>query len=249
MPPDFQGAFLINPSGHLKTETQFKATGRAAYPAAVKLGCKQNRVAEMTAKYSNPWVFLGSTTVFENPWIRVEEHDVTNPSGGRNLYGKVHFKNQAVGVVPIDQDGNTWLVGQYRYPLNQYSWEIPEGGSPVDEDITESAARELAEETGLTAGRLELFLELHTTNSVSDEEGYVFVATDLTPGPTAFDETEDITVRKLPLAEAIRMAADGEITDAISLAALFKLAALGYPEQLSAIGENARRSHRIVAGK
>ncbi|MGV6815956.1 MAG: NUDIX domain-containing protein [Thiotrichales bacterium] len=186
----------------------------------------------MTEIPSNPWIYRSSTIIFENPWIRVEEHDVTNPSGGKNLYGKVHFKNQAVGVIPIDNEGNTWLVGQHRYPLNQYSWEIPEGGSPAGEDVVESAARELAEETGLRAGRLELFLHLHTTNSVADEEGYVFIATDLTPGATAFDETEDITVRKLPLKTAIQMAFDGEITDAISLAALFKAAALGYPDTL-----------------
>lgn len=183
----------------------------------------------MSAKYPNPWVFRSSTTVFENPWIRVEEHDVTNPSGGNNIYGKVHFKNQAVGVIPIDEEGNTWLVGQYRYPLDLYSWEIPEGGSPAGENIVESASRELAEETGLIADRLELFMELHTTNSVTDEEGYVFIATGLRHGPTSFEETEDITVRKLPLAQAIQMAVDGEITDAISLAGLLKLAVVGHP--------------------
>ncbi len=181
----------------------------------------------MTAP-KNPWVCLSRRTVFDNPWIRVEEHRVINPAGNENLYGKVCFINQAVGIVPLDDEGNTWLVGQHRYTLDAYSWEIPEGGSPPGEDPLATAHRELEEETGLKAGRMELLMRLHLSNSVTDEEGFVYVARDLSPGECAFDETEDITVRKLPLEAAISMVESGEITDSMSVAALLRLARISH---------------------
>ncbi len=172
----------------------------------------------------NPWRTLSRRTIYENPWLRLEEHDVINPGGGRNRYGKVCFRNQAVGVIPLGPDGETWLVGQYRYCLDAWSWEIPEGGSPEGEAPEETARRELREETGLVAARIDPLLHLHLSNSVTDEEGFVFVARDLRQGETAFDETEDITVRRLPLEEAVAMALRGEITDAMSVAGLLRLA-------------------------
>jgi 8-oxo-dGTP pyrophosphatase MutT (NUDIX family) len=171
----------------------------------------------------NPWQLLDTKLQYDNPWIRVEEDIVINPAGGRGIYGRVHFKNVAVGVIPIDQNGNTWLVGQYRYPLKEYSWEIPEGGCPEGEKELEAAKRELKEETGLIAGQWEEFLKIHTSNSVSDERGIVFLAKDLTQGETQSEETEDLRVRKLPLTEAFQMVIDGKITDSISMAALLKL--------------------------
>jgi 8-oxo-dGTP pyrophosphatase MutT (NUDIX family) len=173
---------------------------------------------------SNPWKRIRSREIYDNPWIRIDEDQVINPGGGVSLYGRIHFKNQAVGIVPLDQDGNTWLVGQYRYVPDAYFWEIPMGGSPRGEDLWETARRELKEETGLLANKLTEFMRLHTSNSVTDEEGYVFLAEDLIEGETEFEETEAITVRKLSLNEAVRMVLDGEITDAISAAALLKLA-------------------------
>ena len=177
----------------------------------------------MPAPY-NPWKTLGIKSIYENPWLRLEEHDVINPAGGKNLYGKICFLNQAVGVIPLDEAGNTWLVGQYRYTLDDYSWEIPEGGSPLGEDPIETARRELREETGLLAQDIQLLLNLHTSNSVTDEEGFIYLAKGLELGETEHEDTEDITVRKLPLEEAINMAIKGEKTRAILLAGLYRLA-------------------------
>ncbi|MBK6264671.1 NUDIX hydrolase [Marivirga sp. S37H4] len=171
----------------------------------------------------NPWKKISSEIKYENPWIKVEEDQVINPSGGESIYGRVHFKNIAIGIIPIDEDGNTWLVGQYRYPLNEYSWEIPEGGSPEGEDLLATAKRELKEETGLTASHWEQFMRIHTSNSVSDEVGYVFLARGLTEGETEFEETEELKIKKLPLQEALEMVMRGEISDSISMAALLKL--------------------------
>ncbi len=169
------------------------------------------------------WKTLDSRTVYDNPWITVFEDQVVNPGGGRNIYGRIHFKNKAVAIIALDGKGNTWLVGQDRYTLGHRSWELPMGGAPADEDPLAAAKRELKEETGLSAARWREVMRLHTSNSITDETGIVYVAEDLTDGETAFEETESIEVRKLPLAEAMDMAARGDITDAISVAALMSL--------------------------
>ncbi|MDH4048866.1 MAG: NUDIX hydrolase [Gammaproteobacteria bacterium] len=170
-----------------------------------------------------PWKKHSSREIYDNPWISVTEDHVSNPGGGENQYGVVHFKNVAVAIVPLDDAGNTWLVGQERYTLGQYSWELPMGGAPRDEQPIEAARRELKEETGLTASSWTELMRLHTSNSITDEQGIVYVATDLQEGAPDFDETEDIEIRKLPLGDAIAMAMRGEITDAISVAALLRL--------------------------
>ena len=170
----------------------------------------------------NPWRTLGSEVKYHNPWISVREDQVLNPGGGRGIYGVVSMKNKAIGIIPLDADGNTWLVGQYRYALNEYSWEIPMGGGPVELDILQSAQRELREETGLTAARWTRIARLHTSNSVTDEEGFVFLAEDLTMGEVEPEETEDLRLWKLPLAEAVRMVMDDRITDGVSVAGLLK---------------------------
>lgn len=170
----------------------------------------------------NPWKKLTEKTVFDNPWIRVETHDVVNPGGGKSIYGKVHFKALAIGILPIDQEGNTWLVGQWRYTLNEYSWEIPMGGGDLAIDPVESAKRELKEETGLSANQWSELLKLHTSNSVTNEVGYAYLAQDLTEGETAFEETEDLEVRKLPFWQAHEMVMSGHITDSLSVATILK---------------------------
>ncbi len=170
------------------------------------------------------WQKHSSRIVYENPWMVVREDAVTNPGGGSNLYGHVQFKNVAVAVLPIDGDGCTRLVGQTRYTLDQYSWELPMGGAPLAEDPQAAARRELREETGLAASCWRELMRLHLSNSITDELGIVYVATDLAEGDAALEETEDIVVRKLPLDEAIDMAVAGEITDAMSAAALFRIA-------------------------
>ena len=172
----------------------------------------------------NPWQTRSVRNVYDNPWIRLEEHRVIRPAGGPGIYGKVCFKSQAVGIIPLDEQGNTWLVGQHRYTLDAWSWEIPMGGSPLDEDCLQTARRELQEETGLRAQTLTPILHLHTSNSITDEEAFVYLAQQLREGDTAFEDTEDIEVKKLPLDDAVAMAQDGRITDAISVAGLLHLA-------------------------
>lgn len=181
-----------------------------------------NSVPENFDEKYNPWRTLSTEVKYQNPWISVREDQVLNPGGGRGIYGVVTMKNKALGIVPVDAQGNTWLVGQYRYPLNEYSWEIPMGGGPVELDILESAQRELREETGLTARRWTRIARLHTSNSVTDEEGFVYLAEDLEPGQTEPEETEDLRLWKLPLAEAVRMVMDDRITDGVSVAGLLK---------------------------
>lgn len=172
----------------------------------------------------SPWKKISGQIVFENPWIRVEQHEVINPGGGKNLYGKIFYKNVAVGIVAIDDEDHTYLVGQHRYTLDEYSWELPMGGAPLSEDPLTAARRELKEETGLTAGRWRELMRLHPSNSVTDERGVLFLAEELIQGEPELEETEDITVKRLPLGEAIGMAERGEITDAMSVAGLLLIA-------------------------
>ncbi|MBC6904562.1 NUDIX hydrolase [Saccharophagus sp. K07] len=170
------------------------------------------------------WQRLSSRVAYENPWIKVFHEEVKTPNGTDGIYGLVHFKGTAVGVVPVDDEGNTWLVRQSRYTLNQFTWEIPEGGAKEGESTLECAKRELAEEAGLQACEWQELLRIHTSNSVTDEAGVLYLARGLSPCAQNLDATEDIEVRKLPLQEAIQMVVNGEITDALSIAALLRLA-------------------------
>jgi len=174
----------------------------------------------------NPWKTLNVTEVYDNPWIHVGEHDVINPSGNPGIYGKVHFKNLACGIIPLDENNSTWIVGQYRYTLDRYSWEIPMGGVPVGVDPLTGAQRELKEETGLTADRWQPILNVHLSNSIKDEAGIVFVAEGLTHGEPEFDDTEQIEIKKLLFEDVVQMVNDGEITDALSVAGILKLATM-----------------------
>ncbi len=179
----------------------------------------------------NPWTILKNKGVYDNPWIHVTELDVITPGGTRGIYGKVHFKNYAIGIIPLTAGGETVLVGQYRLPLNTYSWEIPMGGGLIGKDILTSAQRELQEETGITATEWNKILDIHPSNSVTDETGMVFVARKVTFGPRTPEDTEDITMRKIPFTQAFDMVMDGEITDAISVAGILKLKVMLNNEQ------------------
>lgn len=170
----------------------------------------------------NPWITIESHKIYENNWIGLTEHQVLNPSGGKGIYGEVHFKNYAIGILPLDEELNTWLVGQYRYPLKAYSWEIPEGGGPLAEDPLDSAKRELLEETGLSATNWMEIQRMHLSNSVSNELAIIYVARGLSEGVSEPEETEQLIVRKIPFEEAYQMVIDGTITDSISVAAILK---------------------------
>jgi 8-oxo-dGTP pyrophosphatase MutT (NUDIX family) len=170
----------------------------------------------------SPWKILAAKEIYENKWIRLTEYDVINPSGGPGIYGKVHFKNLATGVVALDKEGYTYLVGQYRFTLNEYCWEIPEGGGDPSVDPLESAKRELLEETGLQANKWTSLGKYHLSNSVTDEVGYLYLAEDLEQHEAKPEETEDLKVRRLPLEEALEMIEKGEITDTLSVIGLMK---------------------------
>lgn len=172
-------------------------------------------------KTIGPWTRLSSEEIYDNPWLRLTHEKVTTPGGTEGIYGKVHFKSRAIGIIPLFANNETLLVGQHRYALDEYSWEVPMGGGPLDEQPLTSAQRELEEETGWLARQWQSILKLHTSNSVTDEQGLVYLATDLYQGHQALEDTEsDLVVKRLPLAEAVAMALSGEITDAISVAGL-----------------------------
>lgn len=171
----------------------------------------------------NPWQVLEEKKIYENPWIKLTEFDVINPSGGKGIYGKVHFKAIAVGALALDEELNTYLVGQYRFPLDCYSWEIPEGGGAFGVDPVDSAKRELLEETGLVATDWTQIIEMHLSNSVTDEYSVIYLARGLKQGTASPEETEQLQVKKLPFEEVYQMVERGEITDSISVAAILKV--------------------------
>ncbi|GAB4200902.1 MAG: hypothetical protein Fur0023_04780 [Bacteroidia bacterium] len=173
-------------------------------------------------EHLNPWKTLSVKKIFDSDWIELELHDVINPAGNKGMYNIVKFKHLAIGILPIDEEGYTYLVGQWRYPLNEYSWEIPEGGGKLNIDPIESAQRELLEETGLVANHYEELLRLHTSNSVTNELAIVFLATQLEQQSAMPEETEDITIKKIHLKDALKMVMNNQITDSISVAAILK---------------------------
>lgn len=172
------------------------------------------------------WIKVKTEVAYENPWIKVEHHDVINPSGGQGIYGQVNFKNIATGIIPLDKDGFTWLIGQHRFPLDEYSWEIPEGGCPFTEDVLVAAKRELQEEAGILAKKWTMISKIHTSNSVCNEVGFIFLAEDLEFTEAEPEETEDLQVKKVHIKDAIKMVMENKITDSISVAGLLKVGVL-----------------------
>ncbi len=180
----------------------------------------------------NPWTVLSKTTKYDNPWIRVDHHDVLNPGGGPGIYGTVHFKNIAAGIVPIDENGNVILVGQYRFALGTYSWEIPEGGASKEIPILESAQRELREECGMVAESWMEILGMDLSNSVSDEGGTMYLAWNLSRTAAEPEETEQIQIAHVPFWEAVARVKRGEIRDSMSIGALLRVALMALQNEL-----------------
>ncbi len=170
----------------------------------------------------NPWITKSSEMVYESPWIKVVKHDVLNPAGKPATYSVVNFKGLAIGVLALDNKLNTWLVGQWRYPINEYSWEIPEGGGALDVEPVESAKRELKEETGIVAKNYKEIMRLHLSNSATDELAIVFIATGLSFEDSEPEESEVLQLKKIHLNEAFEWVMQGKITDGITVAAILK---------------------------
>jgi 8-oxo-dGTP pyrophosphatase MutT (NUDIX family) len=171
----------------------------------------------------NPWEIKSSKPIYENPWIGLTEHQVINPSGGDGIYGEIHFKNYAIGIIAIDENDDIFLVGQYRFPLKQYSWELPEGGGPLNGIPLDSAKRELLEETGLVAKEWKEILRMYLSNSVSDELGILYLAKDFEQFEAEPEETEQLEVRKMPFEEAYQMVINGKITDSLSVVGILRM--------------------------
>lgn len=177
-------------------------------------------MAAQPNQHLNPWTIHSSEVKYENNWIRVVHHEGLNPAGKPGIYGVVEFKNMAVGVIPLDDTGHIYLVGQHRFPLDRYSWEIPEGGAPEGETPLETAKRELLEETGLIATEWLPLVETHLSNSVSNEAGIIYLARGLQQDQPAPEDTEQLVVRKVPFETAWQMVKAGEITDSLSIMAI-----------------------------
>lgn len=171
----------------------------------------------------NPWTTLKSEDVYESPWIKVTKHDVLNPNGNPGTYSVTHFKNIAIGVLALDQEKNTWLVGQYRYPLEQYTWEIPEGGGKLGIDPLDSAKRELQEETGITAKKWTKIQEMYLSNSATDEFCILYLAQELSFGEAEPEDTEDLRVIKVSFEDAYRWTCEGKLNDSLTVTAILKV--------------------------
>jgi 8-oxo-dGTP pyrophosphatase MutT (NUDIX family) len=178
---------------------------------------------EWLKAHGTPWRVTSETIVYDNPWITLTEYQTIAPTGRPALYGKVAFKNRAIGVVPLHADGTVTLVGQNRFPRGNYSWEIPEGGAPLGEDPLDGAKRELAEEVGLEAAEWRLILTMELSNSITDEFCHGYLALDLTPTATAPDETEDLAMARVPFSQALDAAVSGHMPDSLTVALLLRV--------------------------
>jgi 8-oxo-dGTP pyrophosphatase MutT (NUDIX family) len=182
----------------------------------------------------NPWSILGCETVFDDPWISLILHDVRNARDKRTSYATVHFKKRGVGILPIDKSGCTYLIGQWRFPLKRYSWELPAGGGELDEAPLAAAKRELREEAGLTARQWREILKLDLSNSITDETATCFVAWDLARSMPSPDPQEVFAERRIPFTEAVDAVWRGEITEALSVATILKVHAMASRSELPA---------------
>jgi 8-oxo-dGTP pyrophosphatase MutT (NUDIX family) len=170
----------------------------------------------------NPWITLSSREIYKNEWLRLREDQVVTPGGKRGIYSVIE-KSPAIAIVPLTKNQETYLIGQYRYALNTYSWEIPEGGADSGESNLEAAKRELKEETGLEALQWTYLESLYTSNSVMNEVGHIYLAEDLTEGDSEPEHTEDLSVIKIPFMDLYQKVLDYEIKDALAIIGVMRV--------------------------
>lgn len=175
----------------------------------------------------SPWRRRSRRLVYENAWVSVLHDEVDRPDGQPGIYGVIHFQNHAVAIVAVDAQDRVALVGQWRYTIDGYSWELPEGGVPPGEAPLTGAQRELREETGLRAAHWREVARIAVSNSVTDELGTIFLATELQQGDASPDGTEQLRVRWVAFNEALAMIDDGRISDLLTIAALERVGRLG----------------------
>lgn len=177
----------------------------------------------VTPSKGGGWTPVAQKIVYDNPWIKVTEYQVLDPSGASGIYGLVHFKRRTVAVIAINEDAEVYLVGQTRFPIGRFEYEIPAGGLDQEETLEQAARREFEEETGITARHLKPLQVIHPSNGITDEESTIFLAWGLESGTLAQESTEDIEIRLVPLTEAFELVANGELSDAPSVAGLLRL--------------------------
>ncbi|HEX4184041.1 MAG TPA: NUDIX hydrolase [Caulobacteraceae bacterium] len=168
------------------------------------------------------WSVRTARTVYENPWLVLRHYETFAPTGSPGIYGVVSFKNYAIAILPLHDNGEVTLVGQHRMPLADYSWELPEGGGPIGIDPLLSAQRELREEAGLVAADWRQVLRFQLSNSITDERGFGFIATGLTTSEAEPDPTEALRLARVPFREALDLAVSGEMSDAMTVAMLLR---------------------------
>jgi 8-oxo-dGTP pyrophosphatase MutT (NUDIX family) len=192
--------------------------------------------------HGKPWTRGPERALYDNPWLGVREYDAVAPTGKPANYGVVTFKNLAIAILPLHDDGTVTLVGQNRFVFGDYSWEIPEGGGALGTDPLDGAKRELREETGLEAREWRQILRLQMSNSVTDERAFGFLATGLSQSDTAPDETEDLAIVRVPFTQVLDAAVSGHIEDALTVAMLLRL------HHMASRGELADELARLVLG-
>lgn len=188
-----------------------------------------------TPDRADPFTTVSSTIAYENAWIKVEHQEVIRPDGNPGIYGIVHFANRAVAIMPVEENGDVWLVGQWRRPINAWSWEIPEGGAPQGEDMEVAAKRELEEETGLVAGTIIRILDFQLSNSITNEVGSSYIAYNLTPGVFSPDPTEVLKIRRIHFTRLLVEIDQGLICDGPTLVTVLRAHQLALMNKLPAV--------------
>ncbi|NWG90885.1 MAG: NUDIX hydrolase [Parvularculaceae bacterium] len=179
-----------------------------------------------------PWTVESETAVYDNPWIRVIDFKVIRPDGAPGQYGVVHYKNLAIGVLPLLDDGTVPLVGQHRFPLDAYSWELPEGGGKREVDPLSSAKRELAEETGFRARHWLKFSDLDLSNSVTDERSVCYLAWGLEAGEAEPEADEILAHKRVKFSALHEMVLGGDIRDSLTIIMVLTAKALALAGRL-----------------